>query len=128
MNTTEKITINANVVDLGQIDLLVEKGVYASRTEFIKTAIKKELDTQDYIVKDIISKNMWAIGISGFSRKDLDELKEKNETIKINVVGMLILHDDVTADLALKTIESISVKGVFRANADLKKALSTIIV
>ena len=34
----EKITINLGLVDLGQIDLLVQEGFYANRTDFIRTA------------------------------------------------------------------------------------------
>ena len=37
---TEKITVNLGLVDLGQIDLLVQEGFYANRTDFIRTAIR----------------------------------------------------------------------------------------
>ncbi|MFP3686432.1 hypothetical protein SB847_22285, partial [Bacillus sp. SIMBA_026] len=33
----EKITINVGYVDLGQIDLLVQEGFYANRTDLIRT-------------------------------------------------------------------------------------------
>ena len=39
-DTTEKITINLGVVDLGQIDLLVREGFYSNRTDLIRTAIR----------------------------------------------------------------------------------------
>jgi Arc/MetJ-type ribon-helix-helix transcriptional regulator len=35
---TEKITINLELVSLGQIDLLVEEGFYTNCTDFIRTA------------------------------------------------------------------------------------------
>ncbi|MFN2218230.1 MAG: hypothetical protein ACK2UA_06470, partial [Anaerolineae bacterium] len=38
MADTEKITINLSVVDLGQVDLLVEQGLYSSRSDLIRTA------------------------------------------------------------------------------------------
>jgi len=36
---------------------------------------------------------------------------------------MLILADDVSPELALETIESVTVRGVFKAPEDVKKAL-----
>ena len=44
INSTEKITINVNTSDLGRIDLLIHEGYYANRTEFIKNAIKMQID------------------------------------------------------------------------------------
>ena len=41
----EKITINLGFVDLGRIDLLVQEGFYSNRSDFIRTAIRKQLDT-----------------------------------------------------------------------------------
>ena len=35
VDKSEKITINVGLVDLGQIDLLVDEGFYANRTDFI---------------------------------------------------------------------------------------------
>ncbi len=34
LEKSEKITINLGLVDLGQIDLLVQEGFYANRTDF----------------------------------------------------------------------------------------------
>ena len=55
-SNTEKITININIVDLGYIDLLVNEGHYSSRTEFIKTAIKRQLEYEDDSVKMSVRK------------------------------------------------------------------------
>ena len=44
MADTEKITINLGAVDLGKIDLLVEQGHYSNRTDFIRSAIRAQLD------------------------------------------------------------------------------------
>jgi Arc/MetJ-type ribon-helix-helix transcriptional regulator len=43
---SEKITINLGFVDLGHIDLLVQEGFYSNRTDFIRTAIRNQLDRQ----------------------------------------------------------------------------------
>lgn len=127
MNYSEKITVNINVVDLGQIDLLVERGFYSNRTDFIKTAIRNKLETQNYVVKDIIIKDNLTLGVTVLGRKDLERKLIKNEKINIKVVGMLILKDDITIDLALQVINSIEVKGILKMNSVLKDRLSEII-
>jgi Arc/MetJ-type ribon-helix-helix transcriptional regulator len=41
---SEKITINLGYVDLGHIDLMVQDGFYSNRTDFIRTAIRNQLE------------------------------------------------------------------------------------
>ena len=126
MNYSEKITINVNVVDLGQIDLLVEKGFFSNRTDFIKTAIRNQLESQSYVVKDIVIKDNFALGVTIYGKSDFEVLRLKKEKLNIKVIGMLILKDDIAEDLASEVINSIEVKGLFRANAALKKRLEGI--
>ena len=40
---SEKITINIGLVDRGESDLLVDEGFFANRTDFIRTAIRRQL-------------------------------------------------------------------------------------
>jgi hypothetical protein len=51
-------------------------------------------------------------------------LREANETINVKVIGLFILGDDITPQLALDTIESATIRGVFKAPEDVKKALA----
>ncbi|SHG55701.1 CopG family transcriptional regulator [Ornithinibacillus halophilus] len=120
MAETEKITINSNVVDLGKIDLLVEQGFYSNRTDFIKTSIRNQLTSHSRDIDHVIEEKSYAIGIVHYSRKNLENLLEKNKVLDIKVVGMLVIDDDVDLDLARKTIKSIIVSGVFRANSKVK--------
>ena len=53
---TEKITINLGLVDLGQVDLLVQEGFYANRTDFIRTAIRNQLTTHAEEVKRTVAR------------------------------------------------------------------------
>jgi Arc/MetJ-type ribon-helix-helix transcriptional regulator len=48
---SEKITINLGYVDLGHVDLLVQEGFYSNRTDFIRTAIRNQLDRQNESVR-----------------------------------------------------------------------------
>jgi hypothetical protein len=44
--------------------------------------------------------------------------------INAKIIGMFILTDDVTPQLALETIQSVTIRGVFKAPDDVKAALS----
>jgi len=127
MNSLEKVTINVNVVDLGQIDLLVKEGFYSNRTDFIKTAIRNQLKAHDLSIRDVIVRKEYSVGIVSYSKKDLEECLAKGIKLDIKVVGMLVLKDNIPIDLAVKTINSIDVSGIFKCNDDLRKALSNII-
>jgi hypothetical protein len=63
------------------------------------------------------------IGTLGYSRSDLEKKRENNEMVNVKVIGLFILSDDVTPDLALDTIQSVTVRGVFKAPDDVKDAL-----
>jgi Arc/MetJ-type ribon-helix-helix transcriptional regulator len=53
---SEKITINLGFVDLGQIDLLVREGFYSNRSDFIRTAIRTQLDRHTDAVKHSVAR------------------------------------------------------------------------
>ncbi len=123
MAETEKITINMSVVDLGKIDLLVEEGFYQNRTDFIRAAIRSQLDKHEPSVQSSVVRNSYGMGIIDYSRDYLEKKVAKGERQSFNIIGMLILDDDVTPELADKAIESIRVRGVFRAPEAVKEVL-----
>jgi len=123
MADTEKITINMSVVDLGQVDLLVQEGFYSSRTDFIRTAIRNLLNTHADKVKDLVTKKAFVVGVISFNRKDLEEIRAKGVKLEIKALGLCILTDDISPELALSTISSVEVLGVFRASDPVKDAL-----
>lgn len=124
MSETEKITVNIGSVDLGRIDLLVQEGFYSSRADFIRTAIRNQIERQKTAVDSISTRKSMVIGTLGYTRKDLEKFQEAGETINVKVIGLFILGDDITPQLALDTIESVTVRGVFKAPEDVKKALA----
>jgi Arc/MetJ-type ribon-helix-helix transcriptional regulator len=123
MSETEKITINIGSVDLGRIDLLVQEGFYASRADFVRTAIRNQLERQKTAVDSITSRKSMVIGTLSFTRHELEQKRDENEMINVKVIGMFILTDDVTPQLAMDTIQSVTVRGVFKAPEDVKEAL-----
>ena len=123
MSKTEKITINMNVVDLGKIDLLVEEGFYSNRTDFIRAAIRRQLDVHNVELQQAVTRNTLAMGLLLYGRKDLEKAVAKGERLAFRIVGMLVLSSDVTPELAREAIESVEVYGVFHASGAVKDAL-----
>jgi Arc/MetJ-type ribon-helix-helix transcriptional regulator len=121
---SEKITINLGFVDLGHIDLMVEDGFYANRTDFIRTAIRNQLATHADTAKKAASRLTLELGLRTFARKDLEAVHAAGEKLRIRVLGLAIIADDVTPDLAQATIESITVLGALHASAEVKTALA----
>ena len=124
VDKTEKITINIGLVDLGQIDLLVDEGFYANRTDFIRTAIRRQLDLRSGAVDDTVARRTLALGTRSYGRRELEELQAAGRTIEIRVLGLATVADDVSPDLALATIASVEVLGAFRASPAVKAALA----
>jgi Arc/MetJ-type ribon-helix-helix transcriptional regulator len=124
MADTEKITINLSIVDLGKIDLLVEEGFYSNRTDLIRTAVRNQLDRHEEIVKESVTRKSMAIGVFNYGRKGLEKRRAANEKVSASVVGMLVISDDVSPELASETIESIKVLGVLRASKAVRQALA----
>ena len=123
MAETEKITINMSVVDLGKVELLVQEGFYQNRTDFIRAAIRSQLDKHEPAVQSSVVRNAYGMGIFGWGRKDLEKAVAKGERRSFNVIGMLVIEDDVTPELADQAIESIRVRGSFRASPAVKEIL-----
>ena len=119
----EKITINIGCVDLGQIDLLVQEGFYANRTDLIRTAIRNQLTTHSAAVRDVVSRKTLVLGLQHYSAADLQAVKAAGEMLQIRVLGLASIADDVTPRLALATIESLTVLGSLHASPAVKAAL-----
>jgi Arc/MetJ-type ribon-helix-helix transcriptional regulator len=128
LERSEKITINMSPVDLGQIDLLVREGFYGNRTDFIRTAIRSQLATQATAIERTVTRRTLVLGIQQFSRADLERVRAAGETIRIRVLGLAVIADDVPPELAAQTIAEIEVLGAFRASRAVKAAIASRIV
>lgn len=121
---SEKITINLGYVDLGRVDLLVREGFYSNRSDFIRTAIRKQLDSHVDAVSRSIERHTMELGLRDYSRAELEALKAAGEVLHVKVVGLARIAPDVTPDLALATIGSITVLGALQASSEIKTALA----
>src|ERR671912_1950586 len=124
LSETEKITINLGLVDLGQIDLLVQEGFYQNRTDFIRTAIRNQLNAHADAVKQTLARKELVLGLQHYTRPDLEAVREAGETLEIRVLGLATIADDVPSELARGTIDSSDVLGAFRASPEVKAALA----
>ena len=123
MTDTEKITINMSAVDLGQIDLLVDEGFYSNRSDFIRTAIRNQISQHSEVVRQSVTRRTMAVGVIGYTPSELEKIRARGEMLEIRVMGVLTLPG-VSPELARATIQSIQVKGVFRASDEVKAALA----
>lgn len=120
---SEKITINLGYVDLGHIDLMVQEGFYANRTDFIRTAIRNQLDRHADVVRQSVARKTLDLGLRHYSREDLEAVRAAGETLQINVLGLATIARDVTPELARATIASITVLGALHASPEVRAAL-----
>lgn len=121
---SEKITINLGYVDLGHIDLLVRDGFYSNRTDFIRTAIRNQLERHRDTVNSSVFRKGLDLGLRHYTRSELEAVAAAGETLHIQVLGLATIAQDVSPELARATIASVQVLGALHASPSVKAALS----
>ena len=124
MSDSEKITINLGFVDLGHVDLLVQDGFYSNRTDFIRTAIRNQLERHGDVVRQSVARKAIDLGLRHYSRADLEAARGRGEPLHINVLGLASVALDVTPELARASIASVTVLGALHASPAVKAALA----
>ena len=133
---TEKVCVNLTPTELGQIDLLVERGLYDSRSDFMRTAGRKQLEgyTADiqqflepaHLQADNSASLMWALGISGLTKGEIDDLIAKGKKIHIRVIGLFTISEKTTVEEIRQVVDSCKVYGKLVAKPEIKAALKEI--
>lgn len=121
---TEKMTVNIGVVDLGQVDLLVQEGFYANRSDLVRTAVRNQLAAHADVLKQTVARRTLTLGLLHCSRADLEQAVKSGQRLRIEVVGLARIANDVSPELARAAIESVSVLGAFHAPAPVRRALA----
>jgi Arc/MetJ-type ribon-helix-helix transcriptional regulator len=121
---SEKITINLGHVDLGHVDLMVREGFYSNRTDFIRTAIRNQLERHVDTLKQVVARHQVELGLRHFSREDLEAARAAGEMLHVRVLGLASIANDVSPELACATIGSIAVLGALHASPAVKAALA----
>ena len=121
---TEKITVNLGYVDLGHIDLLVQDGFYSNRTDFIRTAIRNQIERHAEAAKRSVERKSLDLGLRHYTREDLEAARAAGRVLDIRVLGLATIAADVSPELARAAIGSVSVLGALQASAAVKAALA----
>ena len=121
---TEKITINLGYVDLGHIDLLVQDGFYANRTDFIRTAIRNQIERHAEAAKRSVERKSLDLGLRHYTTADLEAARAAGQPLDIRVLGLASIAADVSPELARAAIASVSVLGALQASPAVKAALA----
>ena len=124
VSDTEKITINVGYVDLGHIDLLVQEGFFSNRTDFIRTAIRNQIERHAEAAKQSVKRRSLDLGLRHYSREELEARRAAGQPLSIRVLGLVSIASDVTPDLARAAITSVSVLGALQATPAVKAALA----
>lgn len=115
METSEKVSVNMNIATLSQIDLLVDKGYYSNRSDFINQSVRQTLNEKRSVIEEVSRQQndldfWWFVGIMVLEKEDLLKAREKKTKIKIKGYGLLALGGELD-DLVIENVESIAVKG-----------------
>ena len=121
---SEKITINLGFVDLGQIELLVQEGFYSNRTDFIRTAIRNQIERHADTVRQVVIRKGVDLGVRHITRGELTAALAAGQMLDIRVLGLAVIAPDIPADLARSTIAALSVLGALQASDTVKTALA----
>jgi Arc/MetJ-type ribon-helix-helix transcriptional regulator len=121
---SEKITVNLGFVDLGHVDLLVKEGFYSNRTDFIRTAIRNQLDRHTDVLKKTVRRQSLDLGLRHYTRQELESARAEGTMLDIRVLGLASIAADVSVELARAAIASVSVLGAFHASPEIKAALA----
>lgn len=126
---TEKITLNMNAMDLADIDLLVENGFAANRSELMKTAIKSYLANRENETKELIEVQKheakinhwhWFFGFNKITERYLKEKLLDNQIESISSYGTFTVDKDVSLDLMKQCVKEIKIHGTFKASKEIK--------
>ena len=123
---TEKVSASIDAADAARIDLLIDRGLYADRSDFISKAITDLLAKQEPVIDEALSEerkehSAFFIGITKLDKNDFLEYKYRGERISIKGYGQLILESGID-DLIFETVESIHVVGSVSCSERVRKA------
>jgi Arc/MetJ-type ribon-helix-helix transcriptional regulator len=118
------MTVNVGVVDLGQVDLLVQEGFYSNRSDLVRTALRNQLALHADMVRQTVARRTLTVGLQDLSRADLEACVAAGQRLRVQVVGLARIADDVSPELARAAIESVTVLGAFQASPAVRRALA----
>jgi len=142
ISTTEKVSVNLSAVEIGQIDFLVERGLYDNRTDFIRSSVRKSLEKHEQEIADFVNTEKargliagiekddtqlsFAIGVMIISHEYLQGYVQSGKMLNIRSIGLLRFTDDVTPTDIRMGVKSYKCYGKTVASDAVKEALALI--
>ena len=125
METSEKVSVNMNIATLSQIDLLVDKGYYSNRSDFINQSVRQALNEKRSVIEEMSKQQngldfRWFIGVMSLEKEELLKAKENQIKIKIKGYGLLGIDSELD-DIVIENVESIAVRGKVICSDRIKK-------
>ncbi|MCL2285769.1 MAG: CopG family transcriptional regulator [Firmicutes bacterium] len=129
---TEKVSVNLSPVELGQIDYLVERGLYDSRSDFMRSAARKVLEGHADNIKEFLDtdgskdgqvKFSFTMGIGALTKSEVEHAIVANTKIKIRVIGLYTIPNSITPEEIRKAVVSCKVYGKLIASKEVKAVL-----
>ena len=142
----EKVSVNMNAATLASIDLLVDTGYYSNRSDFINQAVRQSLREHRSDIDRIVEKNEkratysngnltvstpmvstlragdhWFFGVSGITRRELEELHAAGETLRLKGYGVLVIDQDCEEEMLYSVVEELKVRGKVCCSDSIKK-------
>lgn len=106
-----------------RLSMAIENKINRTIRDKLNDAAEKiERSTND-ISSSVLGGGFAGTGLVSINAKDLETIKSAGKKINIKMVGMLIISDDVSPELALQTLGSVKVYGVLKASAEIKKVI-----
>lgn len=140
---TEKVCVNLSAAELGKLDVLVAEGIYVSRTDAVRAALRREFDAQGPAIERHIAatgaegldlapaergytviQGFTGIGAAFLTAAYLEDLRSRGDRANIVCAGIVTFSQDVTAELADATIHRIRLLGALRGPKDVLDAIS----
>lgn len=116
------MSLNLTPAELGQIDVLVAQGLYASRTDVIRNGIRRVIEANQATV-DRVTLGSTGMGFIVATKSELEKARAKHERLRFFVIGVLKLENAITPELADAAIAQIHILGTLRGPAAVLKVL-----
>ena len=127
---TEKITISLTPTEVGQIDYLVERGLYTNRSDFIRTAIRKQTDIHVGDINRFLSPEVpetehlryfGGLGLMRLTLPFIESLLTFNAKLHVSVVGALTIEKTITREQLSQVMVSCKVFGKIFAEEEIRQ-------
>lgn len=118
-NLSEKVSVNVSASVLSSIDLLVDHGYYANRSDFINHALRISLQQQQPTLERLIDRHVsdadparhWFVGVYHFGADDLEALSLAGKKASISGYGVLVIESGLDTKKLYEAVPQIQIKG-----------------